>query len=229
MKPIKTERDIARAMAALIAADPRLVPIAEVAGPLPLRRRPGGFEGLASIITAQQISDAAAASIWGRFKAAVDPFTAEEFLATPEETLRPVGLSRPKIRTLAGVAAAMADGFDVDALHDLSAQAAMAEMTALRGIGPWTAEIYLLFCVGHPDIFPAGDLALQVGVQHGLRMRKRPDDKKLRSVAQKWSPWRGVAARLFWAYYRARRDAAKVARSTSPRLATQVERGKGGV
>jgi DNA-3-methyladenine glycosylase II len=215
VKPIETERDIARAMKALIAADPRLGPIAEVAGPLPLRRRPGGFEGLASIITAQQISDAAAASIWARFKAAVDPFTAEQFLATPEDMLRPVGLSRPKIRTLTGVATAMADGFDVEELHDLTAEAAMAEMVALKGIGPWTAEIYLLFCVGHPDIFPAGDLALQIGVQHGLGMRKRPDEKRLRRVAGKWSPWRGVAARLFWAYYRARRDAAKAARSAA--------------
>ena len=79
-------------------------------------------------------------------------------------------------------------------------------MTALKGIGPWTAEIYLLFCVGHPDIFPAGDLALQVGVQEALRMRKRPDDRTLRKIAEKWSPWRGIAARLFWAYYRVRRD-----------------------
>ena len=86
-------------------------------------------------------------------------------------------------------------------------------MTALKGIGPWTAEIYLLFCVGHPDIFPAGDLALQVGVQQGLRMRKRPDEKKLRKLAERWSPWRGVAARLFWAYYRAERQRARAGAS----------------
>jgi DNA-3-methyladenine glycosylase II len=83
-------------------------------------------------------------------------------------------------------------------------------MTALKGIGPWTAEIYLLFCVGHPDIFPAGDLALQVGVQQGLRMRSRPDEKKLRKIAETWTPWRGIAARLFWAYYRVTRVKAKV-------------------
>jgi len=209
MKPIETKRDITRGTKALIAADPRLAPIAEIAGPLPLRRREGGFEGLAAIITAQQISDKAAASIWARLEAAIQPFTAEEFLKMPEDTLRGVGLSRPKIRTLTGVAAAAADGFDLIAVHDLPAEEAMTTMTALKGIGPWTAEIYLLFCVGHPDIFPAGDLALQVGVQKGLRMRNRPDEKKLRKIATKWSPWRGVAARLFWAYYRAMRQRAK--------------------
>lgn len=207
MKPIETKRDITRATKALLAADPRLVPIAEIAGPLPLRRRDGGFEGLAAIITSQQISDKAAAAIWARFRAAVEPFTPEQFIATPEEALRAAGLSRPKIRTLAGIAAAAADGFDLIAVHDLPAEEAMTTMTALKGIGPWTAEIYLLFCVGHPDIFPAGDLALQSAVQTGLRMRKRPNDKKLRKIAEKWSPWRGVAARLFWAYYRETRKA----------------------
>jgi DNA-3-methyladenine glycosylase II len=211
LKPIETERDIKRALKALLAADPRLVPIAEIAGPLPLRRRPGGFEGIASIITSQQISISAAASIWGRFTAALAPFTPEQFLLASEETLRAVGLSSAKVRTLTGIAAAAADGFDLIAVHDLPAEQAMATMTALKGVGPWTAEIYLLFCVGHPDIFPAGDLALQSAVQAGLKMRKRPDEKRLRTIAEKWSPWRGVAARLFWAYYRARKAAAKEA------------------
>ena len=209
LRPIETERDVARALKKLLAADPRLVPVAEFAGPLPLRRQPGGFEGIASIITSQQISITAAASIWTRFKAAVDPFTAEQFLMTSEETLRAVGLSRAKVRTLTSIAAAAVDGFDLIAVHDLPAEQAMATMTALKGVGPWTAEIYLLFCIGHPDIFPAGDLALQSAVQTGLKMRKRPDEKRLRKLAEKWSPWRGVAARLFWAYYRARRDAAR--------------------
>jgi DNA-3-methyladenine glycosylase II len=218
LKPIETKRDITRALKALLIADPRLVPVAEIAGPLPLRRREGGFEGLASIVTAQQISDSAAASIWARFKAAVDPFTPEQYIATPEEALRAVGLSRPKINTLTGIAAAASDGFDLIAVHDLPAEQAMATMTALKGIGPWTAEIYLLFCVGHPDIFPAGDLALQAGVYHGLKLRKRPDEEKVRKIAEQWSPWRGVAARLFWAYYRKRREAAKAERdATAPK------------
>ncbi len=213
LRPIETKRDITRALRALLAADPRLAPVAKIAGPLPLRRRKGGFEGLASIVTAQQISDAAADSIWGRLQATVDPFTPEEFLKTPEEAFRVAGLSRPKIRTLTRIAAAAADGFDLIAVHNLPAEQAMTTMTALKGIGPWTAEVYLLFCVGHPDIFPAGDLALQAAVHHGLKMRKRPDEKKLRQIAERWAPWRGVAARLFWAYYRAQRQALRAGRA----------------
>jgi DNA-3-methyladenine glycosylase II len=131
-------------------------------------------------------------------------------LRTSAETLRAVGQSGAKVRTLTGIAAAAADGFDLIAVHDLPAEEAVKTMTALKGIGPWTAEIYLLFCVGHPDIFPAGDLALQVGVQEGLKMRSRPDEKKLRKIAEKWTPWRGIAARLFWVYYRVRRENAKI-------------------
>jgi DNA-3-methyladenine glycosylase II len=206
MQRIETAAEIEAGLAGLLAADPRLRAIAEIAGPIPLRRRRGGFEGLAAIVTSQQISSSASASIWARLSAAIGPFTAEKFLATPEEALRAAGLSRPKIRTLTGVAAACADGFDVEGLHDLAADEALAKMVALNGIGPWTAEIYLLFCVGHADIFPAGDLALQGAVQHGLGLEARPNEKALRALAEIWSPWRGVAARLFWAYYRARRD-----------------------
>jgi DNA-3-methyladenine glycosylase II len=153
----------------------------------------------------QQISTSAAAAIWGRLKAAVDPFTPEQFLATPENALRTAGLSGAKVRTLTGVATALTDGLSLDALHDLPAEEAIAAMVALKGVGRWTAESYLLFCVGHPDIFPAGDLALRSAVHHGLRLRQQPDEKRLRKLAEKWTPWRGVAARLFWAYYRARR------------------------
>ena len=209
MKPIQTDADVAGALAALLAADPRLAPVAEFAGPIPLRRRPGGFEGLAAVITSQQISGIAAESIWKRFRAAVDPFTPDQLLATHEDVLRAAGLSRPKIRTLFAVAHACRDGFAIDALHDLPAEEAIAAMTALKGIGPWTAEIYLLFCVGHPDIFPAGDLALQSAVHEGLGLEQRPTEKRLRVLAGEWSPWRGTAARLFWAYYRARRNAAR--------------------
>ena len=173
------------ALKALLAADPRLAPIAEIAGPLPLRRRPGGFEGLASIITSQQISDCGGGFHLGALQGRSRSVHAGAFLRTSEETLRAVGLSGAKIRTLAGIAAAAADGFDLIAVHDLPAEQAVATMTALKGIGPWTAEIYLLFCVGHPDIFPAGDLALQSAVQAGLKMRKRPDEKQLRKTRGK--------------------------------------------
>jgi DNA-3-methyladenine glycosylase II len=209
VRRIESQAHIAHAVAALLAADPRLNAVAEIAGPLPLRRRAGGFEGLAAIVTAQQISGTAAASIWTRLQAAVDPFTPEQFLLTPEEALRTAGLSRPKIRTLFGIAGALSDGFDLAALHDAPADEAVAAMVALNGVGPWTAEIYLLFCVGHPDVFPSGDLALQSAVGQGLGLPERPSDKALREIARVWSPWRGVAARMFWAYYSVQRLAAK--------------------
>ena len=206
---IEKDADVEEALGALIAADPRLKRVLDAVESVPLRRRSGGFEGLAEVITAQQISTAAAAAIWGRFTAAVMPFTPENVLAASEETLRAVGLSRPKIRTLAGVATACLDGLSLDALHDLPPEDAIARMTELDGIGRWTAESYLLFCVGHPDVFPAGDLALQSAVHRGLRLRQRPDEKRLRALAARWAPWRGTAARLFWAYYRTLRQAGR--------------------
>lgn len=205
MRPIETNDDVARGLKGLLALDPRLVPLAEVTGPLPLRRREGGFEGLAHIIMGQQISTAAADAIWGRLRDAAEPFTPERFLSLGHERLRSIGLSRAKIATLTGIAAAAADGFDLLRVHDLPAEEAVRTMTALKGIGPWTAEIYLLFCIGHPDIFPAGDLALQTAAQAGLKLGERPDEKRLRTLAERWTPWRGIAARLFWAHYRVSR------------------------
>ncbi len=171
---------------------------------------------MAAIVTAQQISGAAAEAIWTRLKAAVDPFTPEQFLQTPEEALRAAGLSRPKVRTLLGAAASISAGFDLASVHRAPADEAVAAMVALNGIGPWTAEIYLLFCVGHPDVFPTGDLALQVAVGQALGLERRPTDKELRGIAAAWSPWRGVAARMFWAYYRARRLALKEGKPWQP-------------
>ena len=208
---IETDRDVAEALAALLAADPRLLRVAETAGELPLRRRSGGFEGLAHVVMGQQISIHAADAIWRRLHASIEPFTPEQFLLAPEEVLRAAGLSGAKIRTLSGIALACTSGLHLEALHDLPAEEAIAELIALKGVGRWTAESYLLFCADHPDVFPAGDIALQSAVHHGLRLRQRPDEKRLRKLAEKWSPWRGVAARLFWAYYRAQRQAAREA------------------
>jgi DNA-3-methyladenine glycosylase II len=205
LKLIQDADDIGQALAALIAADPRLEPVLAVAGEVPLRRRPGGFAGLARIIAAQQISDAAADAIWGRLTTAVDPLTPAALIAAGEETLKAAGLSRPKIRTLTGIAEACSDGFHLERLDALPLDVAIAELVALHGVGRWTAEIYLLFCCGHPDIFPAGDLALQSAVATAFGLAARPREPELRAIAELWSPWRAVAARLFWAYYRARR------------------------
>jgi DNA-3-methyladenine glycosylase II len=123
-------------------------------------------------------------------------------LAGGEDLYRAAGLSRPKMRTLDALSAAVVEGrLDVEALSAIDAAEAIARLTAISGIGPWTAECYLLFCAGHPDVFPARDVALQSAVAHGLGFGERPGDKALAALAESWSPWRGVASRLFWAYY----------------------------
>jgi len=194
-------------MAHLLACDERLHAVAEIAGQVPLRRARPDLAGLVGIIISQQVSVASADAIEARFLALVDPLTADRLRACDDDLLRRAGLSRPKQRTMRHVAEAICSGnLDLAAVARKPVEVAMAELTAINGIGPWTAEIYLLFCAGHPDIFPAGDLALQEAVRLGLAMRKRPDEMKLRKIAERWLPWRGVAARLFWTYYRMQRN-----------------------
>jgi DNA-3-methyladenine glycosylase II len=214
MTRIDTDADIAAGLAHLLAADPRLVAVAEEAGPLPLRRRPGGFSGLASIMVSQQLSTASAGAIWGRLAAAYDPFTPQALIGARTTRLASLGLSGPKIRALKEIAKAIASGrLDCEALPDLPAEAAHAALCAVHGIGPWSADIYLLFCLGHPDAWPAGDLALQEAARLAFALPTRPSPKETVALAESWRPWRGVAARLLWAYYRAvkRRDGAPLA------------------
>jgi DNA-3-methyladenine glycosylase II len=216
---IDTEADIAAGLLALIAADPRLAPVATVAGPLPLRRRPGGFAGIAGIIVSQQLSTASANAIWGRLAEAYDPFTPQRLLKARADRLAGLGLSRPKIRAIKEIARAVAGGtLDCDALPQMPADAAHAALCAVHGIGPWTADIYLLFCLGHPDAWPAGDLALQEGARLALGLPARPTAKETGALAEPWRPWRGVAARLLWAYYRAmkQRDAVPMPAGAEP-------------
>src|SRR5262249_38115076 len=127
-----------------------------------------------------------------------------------DATLKAVGLSGAKIKTLRSVAAATLDGLDLDALAEAPAEAAHARLTELPGIGLWTADIYLLFCLGHPDIFPASDLALRNAVAEAFRLDLPARIDEIAAIAERWTPWRGVAARLFWAYYRATRHRAAV-------------------
>jgi DNA-3-methyladenine glycosylase II len=216
---IETEADIAAGLRVLIAADPRLAPVAAAAGPLPLRRRPGGFAGIAGIVVSQQLSTASAAAIWGRLAAAYDPFTPQRLLKARADRLAALGLSRPKIRALKEIARAIVGGaLDCDALPQMPADAAHAALCAVHGIGPWTADIYLLFCLGHPDAWPAGDLALQEGARLALGLPERPNAKVTDALAEQWRPWRGVAARLLWAYYRAvrQRDAVPIPATAEP-------------
>jgi DNA-3-methyladenine glycosylase II len=172
---IDTEADIEVGLTALLAADPRLGPVAAMAGPVPLRRRPGGFAGLAGIVVAQQLSTASANAIWGRLAAAYDPFTPQALIRARAARLAGLGLSAPKIRALKEIAKAIVAGrLDCDALPDLPAEAAHAALCAVHGIGPWSADIYLLFCLGHPDAWPAGDLALQEAARLAFALPARP-------------------------------------------------------
>jgi DNA-3-methyladenine glycosylase II len=201
---IHTETDLEAATAALIAADGRLAAAHAVAGPLPLRRRPGGFEGLASIVVSQQLSTASAAAILGRLTAAIDPFDHAGMLQARTPKLRRVGLSMGKIRTLRAIARAIRDGvLDPEKLLDMPADDAHRLLMQVHGIGPWTADIYLLTCIGHADAWPAGDLALQEAARLALALKARPTTKEMGPLAEPWRPWRGVAARLLWTYYRA--------------------------
>lgn len=202
MQRIATPIDVERGLDALSALDPRLAEVRAAAGEIPLRLTSPGFRSLASIVISQQVSRASADAIFGRLSGLVDPLTPQAILSAGESVFREAGLSRPKQRGLLAVAQAVADGLDLDHLCSLEAEEALALLVALPGIGPWTAQVYLLFAAGHPDIFPARDVALQTAVGHALGIEPRPTEKALITIAESWSPWRGVAARLFWAYYR---------------------------
>lgn len=203
MQVIRTSTDVKRGLARLVEADARLAPVAAIAGELPLRLSTPDFAGLAGIIVSQQVSRASAEAIHGRLASLVEPLDAPTLLACEEAVFRQAGLSRPKQKALLAAAGAVCEGrLDLARASRMPAGEAMAAMTAVKGIGPWTAEIFLLFCGGHPDIFPAGDLALQEAARVAFGLEDRPAERRLREIALAWSPWRGIAARLFWAYYR---------------------------
>ncbi|MCV0394409.1 MAG: DNA-3-methyladenine glycosylase [Rhizobiaceae bacterium] len=202
MHRISTRDDIEKGLDALVRLDPRLGPVRTIAGEVSLRLTTPGFASLASIITSQQVSRASAEAIFGRLSRLIDPLTAATLLEAGEEAMRVAGLSRPKQRTLLSLAGAVAGGeIDLEGLCALDANAAIAQLVALPGIGPWTAEVYLLTCAGHPDIFPAADVALQSSAGDALSLGRRPDRATLAVMAESWAPWRSVAARLLWAYY----------------------------
>ena len=201
---LHTEGDLDRAIAGLIAADPRWRDAVAVGG----RPRCGagrtGLRGLASIVVSQQLSTASANAIWGRLEAALDPLDPQTVRRARTAKLARAGLSAPKIRTLKAIASAINRGeLDLKALNGLPADEAHRRLTAIHGIGPWTADIYLLFCLGHADAWPAGDLALQEAARLLLGLRARPSSRDMGPLAESWRPWRGAAACMLWTYYRA--------------------------
>jgi len=200
---IHTEADLDGAITRLIGVDPRFAAVLSSAGRPPLRRRADGFAGLASIVVSQQLSTASAKAIWGRLTQAVDPFEPAGMLRARSAKLARAGLSAPKIRTLKAIAKAITRGeLDLATLVQMPADEAHGVLTAVHSIGPWTADIYLLFCLGHADAWPAGDLALQEGARLLLALKTRPTAKQMGPLAEAWRPWRGAAACMLWSYYR---------------------------
>ena len=168
-----------------------------------LRRRPAGFAGLAQIICGQQLSTASAGAIWGRLSAAFKPFDPHLVRRARSERLARLGLSAAKIKTLKNLAGELAHGrLDLDALTGASAEEAHKTLVTLPGIGPWTADLYLLFCLGHSDAWPVGDLALQESIRIGFELPARPTTAQMARLAEAWRPLRGAAAHLWWNYYR---------------------------
>jgi DNA-3-methyladenine glycosylase II len=217
---IHTEDDLDAALTALEKLDPRFGPVMAKAGRPPLRRRPGGFAGLAAVVVSQQLSTASAAAIWGRLAAAFDPFEPAAIIQARAPRLARLGLSRPKIKALKEIARAVASGkLALATLADIPADQAHAALTAVHGIGPWTANIYLLASLGHADAWPAGDLALQEAARLAFGLKSRPTTKEMGPLAEPWRPFRAVAARVLWSYYRSvkGREGAPVVQKIPPK------------
>jgi DNA-3-methyladenine glycosylase II len=201
---LNTQDDLEDAIRALVKQDPRLRPIFETTGMPALRRREPGFAGLAHIVCGQQLSTASASAIWTRVSRAFDPFEPDALRRARADRLGRLGLSAAKIKTLKNLARELAsERLNLDVLANEDADTAHNTLTALHGIGPWTADIYLLFCLGHGDAWPTGDLAVQEAIKIGLDLKTRPTAKQMAPLAEPWRPLRGAAAHLWWAYYRA--------------------------
>jgi len=206
MRFIRSDEDLEWQIGSLTQAHPMFEPLREAAGAVPVRWLDRGFKGLVWVVTGQQISVAAGRAIYGRLEAALGEITAETVAAAGDDVLRAAGFSAPKIRTLRAIQeAAIAGNLDLDALEEKSAEEAILSLCTIKGIGPWTAEVYLLFAAGHPDIFPAADVALQESMRLAFALDARPATRDLREMSDAWSPWRSAAARLLWAYYRVRK------------------------
>lgn len=194
--------EITSAREALAAADAALAIADAAVPPFAWRVRPGGFAGLSQMILAQQVSTAAANAIWSRFETGLGAVTPDRVLSVDEAELKRYGLSGQKARYVRAIAEAHASGLaDFDRLPQYPDETAIAALTAIKGVGRWTAELYLLFCEARLDAFPAGDLALQEGLRMAEGAGVRLNEKGLYVRAEAWRPYRGVAAHLLWAYY----------------------------
>ena len=191
------------ALEALAARDPEIDHWYAKCGLPPVRCRPPGFASLLRIMCAQQVSTASARAIIGRLDAAARPLTPNAFLALDDAALRAIGFSAQKVRYGRALAAdVLAGRLDIDGLAALDDEAAVAHLAQARGIGPWTAEIYLMTALGRPDIWPADDLAVQMAAQRLKDLPVRPSRAQMMDLAEPWRPYRSAAARLLWHIYR---------------------------
>ena len=203
MRPVVCENSLTEGCEALAAADADLARAYRAHGLPPLRYRPPTYDTLLRIIVAQQVSVASANAIWGRLQARLQasetPVTPEAFLTLDGDDLRTVGFSRQKTAYGQAIAEDLASGrVDLGAVEEMEDEAAIAELVKLKGIGRWSAECFLLFSYGRPDVWPADDVGLMIGMEKIKGLKKRPDAKRMRRLAEAWRPWRGVAARLLW-------------------------------
>jgi DNA-3-methyladenine glycosylase II len=191
------------AIETLVRLDPDFSRILDRAGPLPWRRRAPGFPGLLQAIVAQMISNQAAAAIWGRLRVIPGALDPAVLIGLPDEVLRGAGLSRPKVVHARALAAAFLDGtLSADRIALLDNEAAIVTIGSIKGLGRWTAEIYLLFALDRLDVFPSGDIALAAAVADLKGLPARPVPKTLRELAVAWQPVRSLAARLLWHHWR---------------------------
>jgi DNA-3-methyladenine glycosylase II len=199
---VLTEKSLARGLRGLAERDPDLARILADLGPPPMWAREPGFPTLIHIILEQQVSLASARAAYERLLAAAAPLTPLRFLELDDSTLKDIGFSRQKTGYGRGLAQAIVEGrLDLAALVGMDDGAARSALTQIKGIGPWTADIYLLMALRRPDIWPRGDLALAAAVQRVKGIDIRPTEDELEAIAAGWRPWRAVAARLLWHHY----------------------------
>ena len=203
---IRNREDLTDALYALADLDPVMARTIATLPEIPLRNRQPGFAGLAEIVIGQQVSKASASAMLSRLQAELGTITPDGFLQMNEAAHIRLGLSRAKRATLTGVAIELRDGsFDFAELSRMDAEPARSRLQAFKGIGPWSADVYLLFCLGRRDIFPAGDIALQQEAADLLALDERPDAKEMAAIAMRWAPYRSAAARVLWTGYANRR------------------------
>lgn len=204
---VRDEADLTRAVKALARACPVMRAAHKALGVPAWRTREGNYPGLARAITYQQVSTKAAATVWARVESLVGKVTPGTILAADIADLRACGLSGQKVGHLRSIAEAANDGsLNFRRLAAASDDEARAELVAVKGVGPWTADVYLIFCLGRPDVFPHADIGLSEAYRMILDVEARPPPREFLEIGERWRPYRGVAAHMLWSYINAARE-----------------------